>query len=162
MALTYTGRVAVNITGTYTNDGAVGNDLTQLVSESISKTITSGTGADMANIYVKKTGTATTTPADVIDCSGTTADDFGVTTAMTEILCILIKNTGSTNPLIVGGEAGDIVNLAADLVVPPDGFAILYSSNAAGMAVTATTADTISVQTASSTTTYEISVWGRG
>jgi hypothetical protein len=161
MALSYTGRFNLQISGTYVNDGAVGNDVTQSVSESISKTITSGVGADMANRYVKKTGTATTTPADVIDCSGTTTDDFGTTTDMSEILCILIKNTGSTNALIVGGEAGDIVNLAADLVVPPDGLAVLYSSNAAGMAVTATTADTISVQTASSTTTYEISVWGR-
>jgi hypothetical protein len=161
MALTYTGRVAVNITGTYTNDGAVGNDLTQLVSESISKSVTSGTGADMANIYVKKTGTATTTPADALDCSGTSTDDFGVTTAMTEILCVLIKNTGSSVPLIVGGEAGDILQFAADTIVPPDGFLLVYTSNAAGMAVTATTADTIAVQTASSTTTYELSVWGR-
>lgn len=161
MALTFTGRMNLSLTGTYTSDAAVGNDITQLVSETISKTLTSGTGADQANRYVKKTGTATTTPADALDCFGTSLDDFGTTTDMAEILLILIKNTGATNNLIVGGEAGDITWLAADLIVPPEGFALLYAGGAAGMPVTATTADTIAVTAAASTTTYELTVLGR-
>src|SRR5687768_12816854 len=96
MARTYTGRMQLNCTGTYVKDDAVGDDLKQLVNEQITKTITSGTGADMCSRYIKKTGTATTTPADAVDLSGTSLDDYGDATDAAEILAILIKNTGSS------------------------------------------------------------------
>lgn len=161
MAQTFTGRLSIGISGTYTNDAAVGADVTQLVSETVNVSITSGVGANQANRYVKKTGTATTTPADAVDLSGTSADDFGTTTDMTEILLIFIKNTGSSVNLIVGGEAGDITWLAADLIVPPGGCALLYAAGASGMPVSGGSTDTIAVTSASSTTTYEITIIGR-
>ena len=163
MARTYTGRFQLNCTGTYTKDDAVGNDIVQTVSESITKTITSGSGADMCSRVIKKTGTATTTPAALVDLSGTSTDDFGDTTDAAEVLAVLVQNTGASVNLLIGGESADITWCASgsEWIVPPNGFCFFYTSSAAGMPVTATTADKISGQSASSTTTYEITVWYR-
>lgn len=165
-----TGRFQVQLTGgmTKTVSGG-GSPVKQALSKTITWSLIDGLGALGYNVIYTKSGTANSTPAAAIDLAGTSTDDFGDTSACTEALLILAENSGTTQPLIVGGESADIVSLGAghSWLVPVgdgtnNGFCLMGAPGAGGMAVTATTADKISVATASSTTAYTIYVLARG
>lgn len=167
MATTGSGTVTVAINGYVQKVGGFATGKFNL-REQITATLIGGTGELGFNKAYKLTVAATTTPA-AIDLSGTTEDDFGEAIALTEVLAILVTNTSTSGNLIIGGESTDIVALGAgnEMVVHPassggtPGVSFKLAPDASGMAVTATTADTVSYQSSAGTVNGTILILGR-
>lgn len=134
----------------------------------ITNSFTNGTGANQANELFTDTRTLTASTAENLDLAGVLLDAFGATLTFTKIKAIVITAAAAnTNDVVVGGHAtaafapmfGATTNT---VVVKPGGTFIIVAPDANGYAVTATTADMLTVTNggAGTSVTYTIAIVG--
>lgn len=116
-----------------------------------------GAGAGAANMIWHDQRTIAASATDSIDLAGSLAGPFGTTLTFARIKMLLVlAATGNTNNVNVvrDGSAGVPLFLATGDGIPvkPGGMFWWYDPSAAGVAVTATTADLINLVNSSSGT----------
>jgi hypothetical protein len=131
--------------------------------------LTSGTGANQADLMWSDTRTLSASANEDLDLAAVLASVFGATLTFAEIVGVFIKaSSGNTNAVRVTRPASNGFPLfvaAGDGVdIGPGGFFSRFAPDAAGIgAVTAGTGDLINVANGGGSTpvTYEIVILGR-
>lgn len=131
--------------------------------------LASGTSADQATKVWHDRGTIANGGSASIDLAGSLTDAFGNALVFTKVKGFFLINRGvasGTSYTETSGEniivsTSNILFLASNgMIVEPAGI-ILFTSPKVGAAVTATSADTITLTRAgSATVTYEVVIWG--
>ena len=127
-----------------------------------------GTGADSIKEIFADSRTLAASATENMDMAGVLTDAFGTTITFTKIKAICIKaSSANTNDVVVGGHGSaacfSMFNAATDKIkVKPGGMMLLVAPDNTGYAVTATTADMITVANSSSGTgvTYDVIIMG--
>lgn len=166
MATTLSGNIGVTLAFDYQKIDDFNNVLDS-PSFSYAFALVDGTGAGQAQKFFRDRRTVTTGANDDLDLSGTLTDAFGETLAFTAIKGILIYSVpeNSTN-LTVGLSSAPFVSWLGGTTptlgpIIPGGMFFLYRPDAAGYAVTATTADILRITNAAgASATYEIILVG--
>ncbi len=130
--------------------------------------LTTGTGADNINEIFADTRQLAASTAENLDLAGVLTDVFNNVITFTKIKFIIVKAAATnTNDVMVGGHASaacfSMFNAATDkLRIKPGGFVVLVAPNSVGFAVTATTADMLTVGNSSSGSVvdYDIIIGG--
>lgn len=162
MARAVAGRITIAVDLMETADGlGVGDGIAQY-RHALSQVVDVATGTSdgqMDRAY-STAGTASSTPTD-IDLTGSLSSALG-SANFVDVSLIMIKNTGSTTTLRIGGDANFLAlfGAAADFLLLPAGGCICWYAPA-GIGVTATTGDILQLDTASGTTTYQAVIGGR-
>ncbi len=163
MAKTTTGRVKASINVNWSNDLDIGS-VTATPSSSYSQAFTDGVGADKIENVIVKAGTITASGTANIDLNAVLTDPGGDAVNFTKVKAFLIKNLSSSGDGIsVGGTFNDYYGAGGDLVeVMPGGCFLLSNPTAAGYAVTAGSADMITLTNldAVNEQDYEVEVIG--
>lgn len=163
---TFTGNAKVVINGDFTSAIDIGT-LSHAVRYTQSDAITSGTGADQANMIFVDTRTIAASTTEDLDLAGGLTDAFGAAITFTKIKAIMIKAAAAnTNNVHVGGDANGLAGLFGDLsdliVVRPGGTFYISAPDATAYAVTGGTGDILQVANSSSGTgvDYDIIIIG--
>lgn len=127
-----------------------------------------GTGANAANEVISDTRTLAASASADYDLSGVQTDAFGTVVAFTKIKALMIKAAATnTNDVVVGGAAlNGAISFFGDatdkIKVKPGGMLMLVAPDANGYAITAGTADLLTIANSAGTTgvTYDIVVIG--
>lgn len=130
--------------------------------------ITSGTGANQADLLWHDQRTLTASSTEDLDLRGTLTNAFGSTVSNARVKGIIIKASSSnTNNVLVGGASSNqFVNWVSDatdvVVVRPGGCFMLMAPDSTGYAVTAGTGDLLKIANSAGTTSvvYDIIVIG--
>lgn len=159
-----------SIAWTYTNTNPIGGQTTDSnrVSSTISGSLTNGTGASQASILYAATSTIAASGTAVLDLYGSLTDVFGntINTAKIKGIKITLNTDSAAASILVGGGTAPVASLwgtAGDQLRIRNGYSfVLYGQDAGGYAVTATTADklTITNEDASLTAYYTIVLYG--
>jgi hypothetical protein len=164
MATSLTSKLALTLTGTYTDDLDL-QDVACNLRHSINDDLANGTAADQADLIFHDQRTLTAT-SEELDLAGGLTDAFGNTLTFVKIKALLIhnKSTTATEDLLVGGAAAnafiDWVASATDIVtVQPNAVFLLWSPND-GYTVTAATGDLLKIDSGADTITYDIIIIG--
>jgi hypothetical protein len=138
------------------------------VAKSYTDSFANGTGANQAQEIFSDSRTITGSGTDNLDLSGTLTDALGATVAFTGVKAIVIRNTGTVQirvgKKISNGFAGPYDQTAGALghIVEPGGTYFVSNPSAAGWAVTAATADLLSVENLSaSAAAYDVIIVGK-
>jgi hypothetical protein len=131
-----------------------------------------GTAANQANYFFKSEQTIASGGTYTLDLSGTQQDIFGTNLAMTSVVSIMIINRAvddsaadnTTNVTMTMTLAGIMGGTTPSIIMKPGEMFQRANANAGGLcAVTATTADTITLTNAAGATAkVQICVIGRG
>lgn len=134
------------------------------------KTLSNGVAANQADFYWSDERTVTTGATDSLDMAGVLTSLLGGTVTFARIKGIRLRNsnaagTANTTALQLARPAANgvpIFDAASDAItIGADGEILLSNPTAAGWAVTAGTADLISViNAAGASNTYRIEIWG--
>lgn len=134
--------------------------------------LTPGTAANQANYFMKTEQTIASGGTYTLDLSGTQQDIFGTNLAMTSVVSIMIINRAvddsavenTTNVTMTTTLAGIMGGTTPSIIMKPGEMFQRANANAGGLcAVTATTADTITLTNAAGATAkVQICVIGRG
>jgi hypothetical protein len=137
------------------------------LSQEIALAFADGAGANQANLIWHDQRTLAASASENLDLAGSLTDVYGQTATFARIKALLIKSaSGNTNNVNVSREATNGVPLflaAGDgLLIPPGGVFLWASPSAAGVALTAGTADLLTVanSAAGTSVTYDIYVLG--
>ena len=130
--------------------------------------LANGTAANQADRIFHDTRTLSASGTENLDLAGVLTDPTGATITFAKIKLLLIKAAAAnTNDVVVGGHASAaFVNWVSDatdkVVVRPGGGLCLWAPGAAGYAVTATTADMLTVANSGAGTgvTYDVVIIG--
>lgn len=165
-ATTGTATVSVRVQEQGTADLGTPN-MTHLID--YTKSLTSGTSANTADMVWSDQDTVTSGAPDDIDLAGALTAAVGgssLTLLKPVGLCVVNKSTTTGQYLTVGGDGtaafySGLFGAANDTIsVQPNGFMCWFSPIDAAT-VTATTADILQIAAASGTITYQIIVWAR-
>lgn len=131
--------------------------------------IANGTSADQATKVWHDRGTIATASTADIDLAGSLEDAFGNTLVFTKVKGILLINRGIASGSTFTETSGENITVTGSnilmfasngMIIEPGGM-LLFTSPKVGAAVTATSADTITLGRAgSSTVTYDVVIWG--
>ena len=165
MALT--GDVIFKMTATYTASKDL-STVTDPFALTKNIAITSGTGANQADLLFHDTRTIAASANDDLDLAGSLTDSLGNTLTFVKIKTIYVAAAaGNTNTVVVGGAASaQFVNWVADATakvnVLPGGAFMICAPSAAGYAVGAGSADVLRIANSAGTTTvtYDIVIEG--
>ncbi|MCX4540495.1 hypothetical protein [Streptomyces sp. NBC_01565] len=128
-----------------------------------------GAGAGKADRVFHDQRTIAASGSETLDLAGSLADSFGAAQVFARVKAIIFKAAaGNTNNVIIGANGSadfiGLLNAAGTITLRPGmAFAAFASStDATGMAVTATTADLIKVANSGGTTgvTYDVIIVG--
>lgn len=164
MALSTNIKVAINATQTKTADfeSAVSN-----IAHVLSATFADGTGASQADRIWKDTRTLSASATEDLDFSGSLTDIYGAAVVFADIRAILITaDAANTNNVRVIRPASNGILLFAaasdEIAVRPGGAFLYLATDTTAIAITATTADllTITNSAGSTSVTYSITVVG--
>lgn len=150
MATSITAKVALYVVAELVDTLDVGS-VTYPVNYGATYNFTDGTGADNAKKIFTDTRTLTASATENLDMAGVLTDALGVTLSFTKIKALIIKaDAANTNDVLVGGHATAAVATmfgdATDKVkVKPGGMVAFVAPDVNGYAVTATTADLLTV-----------------
>lgn len=165
MALTATISAKINATQTSANDLGTPTFEADLA---FAKRLTSGTGADQADLMFCDERTLAASATEDLDLAGALADAFGATLTMVEVVAILITaSAANTNNVIVGDATSPVPLFGGTnptFSVKPGGVFLVVAPNAAGLfTVGAGTTDDLKITNSSSGTsvTYKIMILGR-
>ena len=131
-------------------------------------TLASGTGVDSADLLWHDVRTLAGSATEDLDIAGGITDSFGAAVTFARVRGLIISNQTTSAGIIleVGGAASNEwyawAGAAGDKAkVGPDGVLYLWNPSAAGVAVTAGSADTLKIaNTGGSTVTYQIVIIG--
>lgn len=129
---------------------------------------TDGTGANQVQQVFADTRTLAASGTENLDLSGTLTNAFGATIAFTKVKALVIRAAAAnTNDVLVGGAGANacfsFFNASTDKVrVKPGGVMALVAPDANGYAVTAATADLLTVANGGAGTgvTYDVILIG--
>ncbi len=165
MALT--GEVIFKVNGTYTSSKDL-STVTDPFALSNNIAISSGTGANQADLLFHDQRTIAASSNEDLDLAGGLTDSFGATLTFVKIKTIYVSAaSANTNSVVVGGAASNqFINWVGDATdkinILPGGAFMICAPSAAGYAVTAGSGDLLRVANSSSgtTVTYNIVVEG--
>lgn len=167
MATTLTARVALSLAAQLDKGLDVGS-ASYPATLGITNVFENGTGANQANELFTDTRTLTASATENLDLAGVLTDAFGTVLSFTKVKAIIVTAAAAnTNDVVVGGHAtaafapmfGDVTDT---VVVKPGGTFVIVAPDANGYAVTATTADMLTVTNSAGGTsvTYTIAIVG--
>jgi len=165
---TLTAALKVVASTTYTGASDL-STLQDVLSQSFSNALTSGTGANQGDLLFHDQRTLTASSTEDLDLTATIDDPLGNALSFVKLKAIIvIAASGNTNNVVVGGAtaalaAGEMFSDTTDeVVVHPGGMFALTAPDADGIAVTATTADLIKVANSAGGTsvTYDVILIG--
>jgi hypothetical protein len=129
-----------------------------------------GTGAGQADKIFSDTRTLAASGTEDLDLAGVLTDAFGASITFVKIKALIISAAaGNTNNVLVGGVAAGLASILTPaatgvaVVRPGATFAVFAGqADAAGYAVTATTADLLHIvnSAGSTTVTYDVIIIG--
>jgi hypothetical protein len=134
------------------------------VNYSFSDAFTDGAGADQASKIFTDTRTIAISGTDDLDLNGVLIDPFGVALALTKIKVLIVRaSRNNVNDVVVGGAASaqvaSIFNAVTEKIkVKPGGTLCLIAPDAAGYAVTATSADLLRIANGGAGTSVEYTI----
>jgi hypothetical protein len=149
--------------------GFVGNYLahsgeypaSQLINASFSFPFTDGTGLNQANLGVAAAIPLAMASTSTYDLTSGFDDAYGVLILLTKVKGLLIRNRSTTageNLTLAGNFCSSSLGLTNHVIKPGS---VVCFVDPTGFVVTASSADTITVQNANATTvTYDIILWG--
>jgi hypothetical protein len=148
MAETFSGNIKFSLSGTFASD----NDLStvqQAINYAKAFNLTSGTGADQANMIFMDQRTIGGS-ADDLDLYGGLTNSFGTTINFSVVKGIIVyAASGNSGNVTLGGDGSAVVNWVGDasdtVVVKPGGLFALVDPSAGGYAVTNSSADVLQV-----------------
>ncbi len=155
-----TGTLTTQIRLQVSSTGQLGVGLTTVtnpVSEDYTQLFSSGTGASQASNIYHAERTITASSSEDLDLNGTLLNGFGVTLSFTKIRALIIHAAAAnTNDVVIGGVNTTITSIFSDtsdkLKIKPGGTLLLTAPAAAGYALTAGSADVLTVANSSSGT----------
>lgn len=167
MASNLTSRVSVQVDATLVADATIGS-VQQNIGYRVANAMLDGAGLNQANQVYSGRRTLAASANESLDLSGGLTNAFGTTLTFTKVKAlVIVAATGNTNDVIVGGAASNgfisWVGAADDTVkVKPGGMFVISAPTAAGLPVTAATADLLKVANSAggSSVTYDIIVIG--
>jgi len=133
---------------------------------SASLTFTNGTGANQANNLYAATRTLNSAATETLDLAGSLANAFGDTITASQVKGVYIKNTSTTDSLVVGDAASNAWEAWTDdagstIKVPPGGVFFLGAPLSGGMPVVGGSSDNLKIAHGTDTTndlTYTIAL----
>ena len=166
MASTLDATVSLRIRGTQTNAldlSSTVDTLNQLWEQAFAN----GTGINQANKVWADTRSINSASNETLDLAGSLVDAFGTTLTFTKVKGIFIRSRSTnTTALTVSAASAPIVGLFGDdtadtLLIQPGDIWMRIIPSAAGLAVTATSADGLKIANASgAAATYDIVIIG--
>ncbi len=163
---TLSGSVKVNLQANLTSALDLSSASSNLT-KAFSKTLTDGAGADQCTKVWSDRRTVTATTQDNLDLAGVLTDAFGTAITFASVKVIMIMPAAAnTADLYLGGDnAAQVSTLfaAADsqLLMKAGGICLVVAPGATGYAVTATTADILTIEnTSGSSQVYDIILMG--
>lgn len=138
------------------------------LAKAVNKTLTSGTGANQADVIFHDQRTIAASGTEDLDLAGTLTGAFGATVTFARIkLIVITAAAANTNNVVVGGASSNgFINWVSDatdkVVIRPGGAFCLLAPDATAYAVTAGTGDLLTVANSSSGTgvTYDVILVG--
>lgn len=145
---TLTSKVSLAVQAVFAKTDALSTPK-DVLSKSIQKEFTSGTGTGQADLVYRGQRTLTTGASENLDLYGVLTDPFAVVLNFAKVKVIIIENLSTTQTLTIGGAATaqfiNWVGTATDTIkIPPGGF-FAIAAPVAGYAVTNTTGDLLKV-----------------
>lgn len=124
-------------------------------------TLSDGTSANQGNeVWIdQRILAATSENLDIVDGTLFNAFGDGITLSLMKILWIRNLNTTSGADLLLSGNAMPLTGTTPKITVEPGG-EFFWKSPVDGKAVTGTTADTLTIDSASATITFDILIAG--
>ena len=128
--------------------------------------LTTGTGANQADLLYVDERTVASATNDDIDLAGVLVSAFGTTITAVEVVAVLLINapldplaTANTTSLTLGGATNPVPNISSG-AIGPRGVVLLADPDAGGLAtVTASTGDILRVANSSgAAATYQIAL----
>ncbi len=164
MATTVTGKITAAVSANFSKDLDIGA-VSATPQASVSLAFTNGAGANKVEAVGMKAGTVAGSGTVDIDLAGVLTDPAGDVITFTKVKGFIIRNTeavGVGTGFEVGGTFASWVKAAGDeVVVHPGGFIAIGDPGAGGYAVTAGSADTITLTNLDATDQdYEVVVLG--
>lgn len=163
-AETFSGRVQINVTGTYSKAGDLSTAKDRL-EKAFEQLFTNGTGSGQANKQFHDARSLEAGANESLDLAGGLTDTFGNSLTFTKIKFLLIANTSTTQTLSVGGGGvNSFINWVADATdivkIGPGATAVLIC-DPAGVTVTADTGDLLKIlNNAGAACIYDIVIFG--
>lgn len=167
MTTSLTAKINLSVVADLANSVDVGS-VNYPLSYGANYVMTDGTGADQAKEVFTDTRTLTASASENLDLAGVLTDVFGNALTFTKIKALIVKaDAANTNDVLVGGHAtAAIATLFGDATdkvrVKPGGMVAFVAPDANGYAVTATTADMLTVTNSAGGTsvTYTVIIIG--
>lgn len=164
---TFTGKIKLVVDATLTGANDLGAPA-QNVTYTKTFNFANGAGANSAESLFTDTRTLAASATENLDLAGVLTDAFGSAITFNKIKAVIVSAaSGNTNDVVLGGHAtaawaapfGDVTDTVK---VKPGGSIMMVAPDANGLAVTATTADMLTVTNSSSGTgvTYDIIIIG--
>lgn len=150
MATTITANVNLQITADFVNSLDVG-EVKYPIAYGVNYSLTDGVGANQAKAVFTDTRTLGASATENLDMAGVLLDAFGNALTFTKIKALVVKaDAANTNDVLVGGHAtAAFAAMFADATdkarVKPGGAVAFIAPDATGLAVTAGTADLLTV-----------------
>jgi hypothetical protein len=148
--MAFSARITLTIEGRTTGAPDVGAALAT-VNETFDFPFGDGTGEDQAKQVYVDDFTITGGTAQTYDLAGSLTNALGGAVVFTAIKAMVIVNTSTTELTYSGGVgtfAGFLGNVADTILIPAGGFVAFGDPTAAGQAVTASSADIVSIDAA--------------
>lgn len=165
MALALASRIDLRVTSTQTDAQALETP-TAALAYAAQIDLATGTGLGQADRRWTSQRTLTASATEDLDFAGSLTGPLGAAVTFARIKALLVKAAvGNTNDVVLSRAAAGIPLFAATgdaLSVKPGGLFLWVAPTAAGIVVTATTADTLTVTNSAGSTsvTYDIVVLG--
>ena len=162
--LTATITALLNVTGT--KNATFGDNIAIPFNQKPSTAYTFGNGAKQLQTFYRAARTLSDGANEDLDLAGGLTDDAGATITFTEVKVLYIENTSATETLTVGAAASNALAslfgaTTHTLKIPPKTKLLLWSEDATGYAVVASTGDLLRVtNSGGGSTTYNILVAG--
>lgn len=135
-----TSKITLNIGTSYTGSAGLGTS-TEVLNLDYSITLTSGTGANQANVIYSASRSLVDDANEVLDlyASGSLKDAFGTALTMETLKILVLYNTSTEASLKIGG-GGAAMDIFADnsdiLTLPPGGKFVYSAPDATGLDIT--------------------------
>ena len=168
MATTLIAKIILKLQATLENTTPELSSAKDQINREIIQSLTNGTGANQGNMLWHDQRTLGASATEDLDLAGVLADAFGVTQAFARVnTVVVVAAAGNTNNVnfsrTVTNGAPIFLNSGDGIPIPPGGWAaICFGASAVAAAITAATADKITIANAAggSSVTYDIFVFG--
>lgn len=155
MAVSFNGTITLSVSATLTDDATLGNG-THTIQKTYKKVYSNGSGANQASQMYAAVRSINASSNEDLDLAGGLTNIFGDTITFATVKEIIIYSHATNGDnLNIGGDAtaafSTIFGDSSDILsIAPGGLLHLQNPNAAGYAVTGTSADILQIANADS------------